>query len=435
VDDVIELESVFTGRGLLLAPAVTLTKVFIRTSTNFDDAAAVSYTFEIEVDLPHDASLLLTGEGGFGDSDSNSELAHISVESALTSSFFILPSVEILPTCEVSLDLKAVVDTTDFAMNRTEWLVSDTAWEECGAVLHLPGDDSTITTLTSGKVDVLTSEYEVSVNAKFDNLYTALSVMLNSTSFALPEALEGVTIDDTVDATIELNSKADTMKLAVTVDVDDVEEIKNAVDAIGLGFVPDFLHMSCEIETSLSKPAWNATSVKFLISAEGFQLGPFTVDLFEFELDRNHDGSELVLKASSIIVLLEQRFRLDGVTSIDEAQTTQDLQVKFMANEDKKLYLFYDKVHILDGSLDITLVKEAEEDAEFEVEDAVFMGKARIHYTSSLTSDTTVTLDFTPNLLNYELTVESMSVVDIFTFLPSYPGTEYERLTFALFIR
>ena len=431
LDNTIEVESVFAGRGLALAPAVTLTKVIMTTSTDFD-VASTDYAFEIEVELSKDASLILSGIGGFGDENGNagSGTAFIEVNSRLTNSFFIFPSVEILESCDVGLDLKALVDkdTADKdILNRTEWTVSTTEWTACGAVIHLPGGSSTIKTTTAGTIDVLTSEYEVTVNAKFDNIATALSVLLNDANITLPAALQSMKVSDSLDATMYVNSEADILRMEATVDVSAVPEIEAALGAINMdAWTPDKTQVKCEIETKLSNPAWNETSVKFLFSAEGFQLGPFTVDLFELEIDKNEDGTELTVRTSSIIVVLEQRFKLDGVTSIDPAETTVDLSAKFLANKDKnKLYLFYKKVLVLDGTIDFKLSKDAGDDAEWETDEAKFMGQAWVYYTSDLHADTTVTIDFTPQFANYELTIEAMTALDIYSFLPSFPSTDF----------
>mmetsp|Transcript_2433 Transcript_2433/g.4395 ORF Transcript_2433/g.4395 Transcript_2433/m.4395 type:complete len:3690 (-) Transcript_2433:60-11129(-) len=416
----LSVEAVFAGRGLSLSPSITLKKVFMKT-TDWDD---VDYDFEVSVELVNGAELILTGEGSFEGEEKRTEAV---LKTSLTNSIALLPNFNILQSCVFQMDLKH--------SNSTGWEAADLSWSNCGTETILPSSSSSssssrssLLAISTGSVNALSSDFHVVVSTKVDNLADAISAILNvSAAELIPYHLQSVEILDSTNTTILLNSAADTVKVTVKVDVSTVSEVIDAVAALDLSSPPDLFHVSCEIQTKMSTPHWNETSVKFLFAAHGFSIGPIDVETFELEVDRNTDQNTLEFQSSSVFTVLDQKFVLKGVTSFDDSVTTANLTAAFLPNQDNKLYLFFDKIHVTDGSLNIYMTKTDGEE-EFEIKSAKLIGKSKIHYSPQLYSDSRVMIKFTDDLRHYIISLEALSSVDVFDFLPSFPTSDF-RLT------
>ena len=123
--------------------------------------------------------------------------------------------------------------------------------------------------MTSGDVDGLTGDYKFSIAANFSNIVEAVSSILNldeaETKHLMPDGLNNVTIKNETDperlevstqSKIEVDSKKDSIKFRVRVDIEFVWELVSILDMLNMLRIDDDIIRSSVDQSEHGEPAY-----------------------------------------------------------------------------------------------------------------------------------------------------------------------------------
>lgn len=136
-------------------------------------------------------------------------------------------------------------------------------WRQCAGSVYVNNTSSEIWAMTSGDVDGLTGDYKFSIAANFSNIVEAVSSILSldeaETKHLMPDALNNVTIKNETDperlevstqSKIEVDSKKDSLKFRVRVDIEFVWELVSILDMLNIK--PTEVDIICEVSCNVS---------------------------------------------------------------------------------------------------------------------------------------------------------------------------------------
>ncbi|GMH61159.1 hypothetical protein TrRE_jg763 [Triparma retinervis] len=409
----------FLGEGLMLAPSVFLNRVFV---VGEDFNTKVLYVFELEC---------------FGEGQSTA----LTVTTRLTDSLWITPNIEIHPSCFIKVSLEARTGTGK-NKNMTDWEAGNALWRQCAGSVYVNNTSSEIWAMTSGDVDGLTGDYKFSIAANFSNIVEAVSSILNldeaETKHLMPDGLNNVTIKNETDperlevstqSKIEVDSKKDSIKFRVRVDIEFVWELVSILDMLNIK--PSEVDIICEIESSLSNPRWNNTDIRFMLAAKNFYIGPILVEEFELLVDRA-SNSDLKVTTSSIFRMFDQRWKALGQTNFTKAQTSLRVTAYLMRDIYNPWQILfpqpsnYSIVNVTGALAYIDMRRnETQPDSNFTVVQARMDGEADVRYSENVLISHYIKTTFTEDLDYYYAVVGGIQTYRIDDFLPNFPALNF----------